>query len=162
MEEKKISRVTLADGTEVSVKKYIGIIDFSVIVNRIADECVDEKSGEYTPELVAALTDSYIVGYYTDYQMPAELDQQYDMIRSLNIIESIIDKIDQRQLNELSEAIDRSIQYKLNLVTSTAAKQIAETEDWMNNYPRKIFGYRSSNELFKDCLAELGLAQVAL
>lgn len=36
-------------------------------------------------------------------------------------------------------------------------EQIAKTEEWVNNYPRKIFGYKSSEMIFNECLAELGI-----
>lgn len=36
--------------------------------------------------------------------------------------------------------------------------EIAATEEWINNYPRKIFGYKSSEIMFKECLRELGIA----
>ena len=35
--------------------------------------------------------------------------------------------------------------------------QVAATETWINNYPRKILGYRSSEAVFRECLRELGI-----
>lgn len=35
--------------------------------------------------------------------------------------------------------------------------QVAATETWINNYPRKILGYRSSEVAFRECLRELGI-----
>ena len=34
-------------------------------------------------------------------------------------------------------------------------EEIKETESWMNNYPRKILGWKTSAQLFKECLAAL-------
>ena len=31
-------------------------------------------------------------------------------------------------------------------------KEIQEIEDWMNNYPRKILGYKTANQAAKECL----------
>lgn len=39
-----------------------------------------------------------------------------------------------------------------------SARQIAETEQWINNYPRKILGYISSGVAFRACLREIGLS----
>ena len=36
--------------------------------------------------------------------------------------------------------------------------QIAQAENWINNYPRKILGYKSSEIVFRECLRELGVA----
>lgn len=35
--------------------------------------------------------------------------------------------------------------------------QIEETAEWINNYPRRILGYMSSEIMFKQCLQEIGL-----
>lgn len=35
--------------------------------------------------------------------------------------------------------------------------EIIETERWINGYPRKIFGYQSSEAAFRACLAEIGI-----
>lgn len=37
-------------------------------------------------------------------------------------------------------------------------EQLAATEKWINEYPRKIFGYKSSAIMFRECLNELGIA----
>ena len=39
-----------------------------------------------------------------------------------------------------------------------SARQIAETEQWINNYPRKILVYISSEVAFRACLREIGLS----
>ena len=36
--------------------------------------------------------------------------------------------------------------------------QITQAENWINNYPRKILGYKSSEIVFRECLWELGIA----
>lgn len=36
--------------------------------------------------------------------------------------------------------------------------QIEQAENWINNYPRKILGYKSSEIVFRECLRELGIA----
>ncbi len=41
--------------------------------------------------------------------------------------------------------------------SKVSAAEIAATEEWINNYPRKIFGYKSSEVMFRECLREIGL-----
>lgn len=38
-------------------------------------------------------------------------------------------------------------------------RELKETEEWMNNYPRRTLGYRTSNKLFEEELAALGLSR---
>ena len=42
--------------------------------------------------------------------------------------------------------------------TEVSKEQLAATEKWINEYPRKIFGYKSSAIMFQQCLNELGIA----
>ncbi len=35
--------------------------------------------------------------------------------------------------------------------------ELQNTEDWINEYPRKILGYRCSNVVFNECLHEIGI-----
>ena len=63
----------------------------------------------------------------------------------------------ERGSNENQNGMARRRHPKGTDFSKVSAREIAETEDWMNNYPRRIFGYRSSNELFAECLAELGI-----
>ena len=41
--------------------------------------------------------------------------------------------------------------------SKVSAAEIAATEEWINNYPRKILGYKSSEVMFRECLREIGL-----
>lgn len=41
--------------------------------------------------------------------------------------------------------------------SKVTAEEIAATENWINNYPRKIHGYKSAATMFRQCLRELGL-----
>lgn len=42
--------------------------------------------------------------------------------------------------------------------SKVSKEQLAATEKWVNEYPRKIFGYKSSAIMFQQCLNELGIA----
>ena len=42
--------------------------------------------------------------------------------------------------------------------SKVSAAEIAATEEWINNYPRKILGYKSSEVMFRECLREIGLS----
>lgn len=41
--------------------------------------------------------------------------------------------------------------------SKVSTEQIKATENWINNYPRKILGYKSSEAVFRECLQELGI-----
>ncbi len=39
--------------------------------------------------------------------------------------------------------------------SKVTAEEIAATENWINSYPRKIFGYKSAGTMFRECWWEL-------
>ncbi len=43
----------------------------------------------------------------------------------------------------------------LNILKQRDVKRV---EDWINNYPRKIFGYKSSEEMYNQELNALGIS----
>lgn len=42
--------------------------------------------------------------------------------------------------------------------SKVSKEEIAATEKWINEHPRRIFGYKSSAIMFQECLNELGIA----
>lgn len=63
----------------------------------------------------------------------------------------------ERGTNENTNGMIRRKHPKGTDFAKISKEEIAETEDWINNYPRKVLGYRSSNAAFNECLRELGI-----
>ena len=57
----------------------------------------------------------------------------------------------ERGSNENSNRILRRFIPKGTDITTITAKKLQQIEDWVNNYPRKILGYRTANEVFAAC-----------
>lgn len=56
----------------------------------------------------------------------------------------------ERGSNENANAIIRRFIPKGDRIEDYSTRQIQYIEDWMNNYPRKVLGYRSPNQLFME------------
>ena len=63
----------------------------------------------------------------------------------------------ERGSNENANIMIRRMHPKGTDFAKVSAAEIAHTEQWINNYPRKILGYMSSEALFRDRLRELGI-----
>ena len=64
-------------------------------------------------------------------------------------------------MNIINENTNGMIRRRFPKGTNFAAvtnAQIVQAENWINNYPRKILGYKSSEIVFRECLRELGIA----
>ncbi len=64
----------------------------------------------------------------------------------------------ERGSNENANRMIRRRHPKGTDFAKVSAAEIKATEAWINNYPRKILGYKSSEILFRECLRELGIA----
>ena len=63
----------------------------------------------------------------------------------------------ERGSNENNNIMIRRKHPKGTDFSKVSAAQIKATENWINNYPRKILGYKSSEAVFRECLQELGI-----
>ena len=63
----------------------------------------------------------------------------------------------ERGSNENANSMIRRRHPKGTDFSKVSAAEIAATEEWINNYPRKIVGYKSSEVMFRECLREIGL-----
>ena len=61
----------------------------------------------------------------------------------------------ERGSNENANKMIRRRYPKGTNFAKVGADEIEQLEEWMNRYPRKIHGYLSAEELFKECLAKL-------
>lgn len=64
----------------------------------------------------------------------------------------------ERGSNENANSMIRRRHPKGTDFSKVSAAEIAATEEWINNYPRKILGYKSSEVMFRECLREIGLS----
>ena len=64
----------------------------------------------------------------------------------------------ERGSNENANSMIRRRHPKGTDFSKVSAAEIAATEEWINNYPRKILGYKSCEVMFRECLREIGLS----
>ena len=63
----------------------------------------------------------------------------------------------ERGTNENGNGMIRRKHPKGTNFAEVSKAELTETEEWINNYPRRILGYKSSNIAFNECLEELGI-----
>ncbi|MBR1524366.1 MAG: IS30 family transposase [Lachnospiraceae bacterium] len=64
----------------------------------------------------------------------------------------------ERGTNEVQNGMIRRKHPKGTDFETVSKQELQDTEDWMNDYPRKILGYQSSNAAFNEELRKLGIA----
>ena len=56
----------------------------------------------------------------------------------------------ERGSNEVSNRLIRRFYKKGYNIDKISKRKVKELEDWINNYPRKILGWKSANQFLKD------------
>ena len=61
----------------------------------------------------------------------------------------------ERGTNEVQNKMIRRHFPKGTDLSKVTPEQVEHAQEWLNNYPRKIFGYRTAASIFKECLAAI-------
>lgn len=61
----------------------------------------------------------------------------------------------ERGSNERQNGMIRRLFPKGTDFSGVSLQKVRQSEEWVNNYPRRMFNFRSSAEVFADCLAAL-------
>lgn len=128
--------VTTLVGTEdveIQIKKIISLSDMMKFVRDVVDSCVDGESGEYIPEAYDFAIRIAVLTYYANFEMPSNLEKRYFIVYNTPAFEQVLNSINRCQFNNIIEAINRKIKYRLDIMTSTAAAKIHEIIDKLSD-----------------------------
>lgn len=121
-------------------------------VESVVDSCVDETTGEYTPQSYDLAIKINTVLYYSDYKLPKELEQQYEFLLNNDLYNHITEHINKTQYREILRAIDRKIKFKLDCISyslTTPAKQIIDKLDNVINENQKTLDMLNETNINK-------------
>ena len=95
---------------DMQVKKMIGYSDFVSAVNSIANGCFNEETGEVLYEVVDFIERAEVIERYTDYQLPDDIDEAFDVIYGTNVYEQACGVINEGQLIRLFAAAEAKME----------------------------------------------------
>lgn len=94
-------------GMEITVKRMIPFDAYCAAIEHIIDCCYDSESGEYLPELRELSTRMVITAYYTNLELPEDMNDLERMMFCEELIGQIYDLINPVQLRELHHAVSK-------------------------------------------------------
>lgn len=116
------------NGIDITVKNRISFADVVAFVENVAANCFIEN-GDYMPEALKFATDSNIIKYYTNINLPNNLEHRYELVNLPGLMETIIGCISVEQYDEIIDAVDRKIEYMCNMNVSAVLNQIKSVVD---------------------------------
>lgn len=127
------------DGYTVNVKKHLSLAEMIAIVEGVTEQCFEEETGVYRPEMVDFLLRNTVFTFYTDVELPKDIEQKYDFIyRFGGIYKRIMDIIDLDQFYAIVDAIKAKIKYNATANIEAIKKNTQKFMEIMDKFSDDI------------------------
>ena len=131
------------DGVDIEIIKTISLKDSLEFVENVVSSCVDEESGEYTPQIKEFAIRKEILTKYANFTMPSDIEKQYRLVYANNFAEQVVSHINTEQLGDILKSISKKIEHLLNCIVGTATSntlKLIEKIDAMSEQSSALFG----------------------
>jgi len=150
--DERIAEVDSFDfyGTEITVKRMIPFDAYCTAIDRIIDSCYDSESGEYLPELRELSTRMVIMAYYTNLELPEDMNELERMMFCGELMAHIYDLINPVQLRELHQALSKRCEIRNEANRRYFDSELYKVIDGVNAMSseiRSFFGGISDKEM---------------
>lgn len=141
--DERIAKETTVDfyGIEIKVKYMITHEQYDNAIGQIMNCCYDDASGEYLPELRELATRTVIVAYYTNLELPDDVDDlNYLLFASDDLMDGIYSAINRTQLQELHRAVAKRCEVRNEANRKFFENEIKEVTDGIESMASGIQG----------------------
>lgn len=136
------------NGYEIHVQSFVDLVTAIAIVNKVADTCFDDE-GNYSPDMKEFITKVSILSLYTDIELPESAEEQYAFVYATDVYQSVIEYIDNTQLSEIFDNIDKVIDYRIcvsrDSMLSGISKAYARIEHMVDEFEEVFKGTDSGD-----------------
>lgn len=114
------------NGVEITISKSISLDEMILFVQEVVEACIDGETGEYLPEAYDFAMRVAILTHYANFTMPSDMEKQYWLVYNTTAVEQVLQHINTRQFNDIVRAIDKKIEFMLNILSSSAVSKVNE------------------------------------
>jgi mRNA interferase YafQ len=117
------------DGTDnvtFQVKRMISLSDMVLFVREVVEACVDFEGGDYLPEAYDFAIRLGVLTHYANFEMATSMEKQYMLVYGTRAFEQVMEHVNGEQFRDIVQAINKKIQYMVNLMSSSAVAKINE------------------------------------
>lgn len=100
------------NGYEVRIQSLVDLVTAIAIVSKVSDTCFNDD-GDFTPDMKDFITRVSIISLYTDIELPESAEEQYAFLYATDIYQAVVQCINQEQLSEIFDNIDKVIEYRI-------------------------------------------------
>ncbi len=136
------------NGYEIHVQSLVDLVTAIAIVSKVADTCFD-GDGNYNPDMKEFITKVSILSLYTDIELPESAEEQYAFVYATDIYQSVIEYINEVQLSEIFDNIDKVIDYRIRVnsdsMMSGVSRVYARVEHMVDEFEEVFKGTDSGD-----------------
>lgn len=123
-------------GYTICVKRFLDFSDMMGFVNGVVAGCFAKSDNSYLPEARDLFFRCNIVAYYTNVELPDDLEEKNRLVYGTNIIETVLRNVDIGQFQAIMDSIDKKV---TNLVDINV-KQINDEAELIYEQMTTLFG----------------------
>lgn len=134
---------------EVRVKRSLPLTEVLAFADDVVESCFHEKYG-YMPELRDFAIKANILSRYANFALPDDLEHRYRMVYYTDAVDTVCDAVNATQLQEIADAIDEKIQFRLDTMSSEVKKRldrVVRTIEDMGRQTEALFSGISKDDI---------------
>lgn len=143
--------IEVADGVEVTVRSLISLQDSLEFVKSVVDNCFEEDTNAYLPEIKDFAIRCAICEFYTNIDLPGDTEKAYEFVYSCaGLLDAIVSKINQAQfgsmMNAINDKIDSIVSANINFTNSKLIDMYTEVEGLTSKF-EELFSQISPSDI---------------
>lgn len=130
-------------GMTFEIKRVLSFAEMTEFIDSVMSLCFSD-SYLYLPEVRDFAINSCIIDYYTNIDIVDDVNIRYNTIYCTNLIEQIKKEINTNQLNNIIDALDEKIDYRVGTNIDALLSQVDNIVQTLENFAQK------AQDSFKD------------
>lgn len=111
---------------DLVIKERLTFTEVMTFVESVVSNCFTTADNLYTPEIQTFITNVFIIDMYTDFEMPKNTEEKYEIACFSRLVKIILGHIDLVQLKDMKRAISKKIKSKIEADKTLIRTQIEE------------------------------------
>lgn len=130
-------------GMTFEIKRVLSFAEMTEFIDSVMSLCFSD-SYLYLPEVRDFAINSCIIDYYTNIDIVDDVNTRYNTIYCTNLIEQIKKEINTNQLDNILDALDEKIDYRVSTNIDALLSQVDNIVQTLENFAQK------AQDSFKD------------
>lgn len=126
------------NGIEVTIKKTLSLKEMMEFVDGVVKSCFEKDTNAYIPEIQEFATKVCVLEKYANFTMPSNVESQYVLIYTTDIVKHVLNRINTEQFNEICDAISKKVKNLAQANIEAINRQVNELYVSFDNLQTKF------------------------